>query len=187
MKKLFITLIVLLGMQSSFAQTKVGDVTLPGKKQYDSHELILNGAGMREKLWFDLYAAGLYLNKKNKNASSIVSANEEMAIHMVIQSSILSNKKMIGALRDGFEETNSAAAIRKIQPKIETFISYLKDEINVDDSYDIVYTPSSGSQLYKNGKLLGAIEGMDFKKALFNIWLANEPVDDDLKDNLLGN
>ena len=187
MKKLFITLVILLGIQSVFAQTKVGEVTLPNKKEYNSQELVLNGAGMREKLWFDLYAAGLYLNKKNNNASSIVSADQEMAIHMVIQSSILSTKKMIGALRDGFEDTNSEADIKKIQPKIDKFISYLKDEINVDDSYDIVYIPSKGSEFYKNGKLLGTIEGMDFKKALFNIWLANDPVDDDLKDNLLGN
>ena len=187
MKKILSFLLLITAVATTtFAQTKVGEVTFPNKKQFGSHELVLNGAGMREKLWFDLYAAGLYLNKKNSNASAIASADEKMAIHMVIQSSILSTKKMIGALRDGFEDTNSEATIKKIQPKIDTFISFLKDEINIDDSYTIVYEPAKGCEFFKNEKLLGTLEGMDFKTALFNIWLAKDPVDDDLKNNMLG-
>ena len=32
----------------------------------------------------------------------------------------------------------------------------------------------------------GTIEGLDFKKALFGIWLGNKPADDDLKAGMLG-
>ena len=39
---------------------------------------------------------------------------------------------------------------------------------------------------YKNDKELGTIEGMEFKKALFGIWLSNRPADDDLKEAMLG-
>ena len=38
----------------------------------------------------------------------------------------------------------------------------------------------------KNGVKKGTIEGLDFKKALFGIWLGNKPADDDLKDGMLG-
>ncbi|WP_010522258.1 chalcone isomerase family protein [Aquimarina agarivorans] len=187
MKKIFFIFITLMIANTAIGQTVVGDATLPNTKTYQSHELVLNGAGLREKLWFDLYAAGLFLNEKNSNASEIVANDQPMAIHLVILSGLLSKKKMIGAFRDGFENTNDAATVKKLKPQIDNFISFLSEEIEVSDSYDIIYTKEKGNELYKNGKLLGAIEGLEFKKALFNIWLSKNPVDDDLKDNLLGN
>jgi hypothetical protein len=39
---------------------------------------------------------------------------------------------------------------------------------------------------HKNGKMLGTIEGLEFKKALFGIWLGNNPADKDLKAGMLG-
>ncbi len=186
MKKVLLGLVALMMLNSTLAQTVIGDATLPNNKTYESHELILNGAGLREKLWFDLYAAGLFLEKKNTNANYILEADKPMAMHLVILSGLLSKKKMIGAFRDGFENTNDEATIKKLQTKIDKFISFLYEEISVSDRYDIIYTTEKGSELYKNGKLLGTIEGLEFKKALFNIWLSKDPVDDDLKDDMLG-
>ena len=38
----------------------------------------------------------------------------------------------------------------------------------------------------KNNKLATTIPGLDFKKALFGIWLCNKPADSTLKDKMLG-
>ncbi|GAA6767582.1 hypothetical protein AAFH68_35310 [Flavobacterium sp. CGRL1] len=38
----------------------------------------------------------------------------------------------------------------------------------------------------KNEILKGKIQGFDFKKALFGIWLSDKPVDETLKKHLLG-
>ncbi|WP_010177465.1 chalcone isomerase family protein [Aquimarina agarilytica] len=187
MKKVLLALVALMMLNSAVAQTVIGDATLPNNKTYESHELILNGAGLREKLWFDLYAAGLFLKEKNTDADAVVAADQPMAIHLVILSGMLSKKKMIGAFRDGFENTNDKATVQKLQSKIDKYVSFISEEISVSDRYDIIYTTEKGNELYKNGKLLGAIEGLEFKKALFNIWLSKEPVDDDLKDSMLGN
>lgn len=40
--------------------------------------------------------------------------------------------------------------------------------------------------VYKNGTKKGSIDGLDFKKALFGIWLCNKPADEDLKEGMLG-
>ena len=40
--------------------------------------------------------------------------------------------------------------------------------------------------VYKNGAKKGSIDGHDFKKALFGIWLGKKPADDDLKEGMLG-
>jgi hypothetical protein len=38
----------------------------------------------------------------------------------------------------------------------------------------------------KNGTTLGTIENKEFSAALFGIWLGDKPVQQDLKDKLLG-
>jgi len=52
--------------------------------------------------------------------------------------------------------------------------------------FDITYQPGVGVVAFKDGKELGTIKGMEFKKALFGIWLGKKPADDDLKENMLG-
>ena len=49
---------------------KVGGVTLPASETYGEYTMKLNGAGVREKLWIDLYAGGLYLTTSSKMRSS---------------------------------------------------------------------------------------------------------------------
>ena len=45
---------------------------------------------------------------------------------------------------------------------------------------------NEGVVVYKNGVKKGSIDGQDFKKALFGIWLCDKPADKDLKDEMLG-
>ncbi len=168
-----------------FAQTKVGDATLPNTITIESKSLKLNGAGLREKFWFDLYACGLYLTNKNTLGSSITKSDKPMAIHLEILSRLLSKKKMIGAFKDGFENTNSTETVNKLNTEFTTFLGFLKDEIKVGDIYLLVYSPENGTTLLKNDTKLGNIKGLLFKTAIFNIWLSKTPVDNDLKSELL--
>lgn len=43
-----------------------------------------------------------------------------------------------------------------------------------------------GTRLTINGEEKGVIAGADFYSALLDIWLGDEPADDDLKDAMLG-
>ncbi len=186
MKKIALLLISLFLCLPLLAQTKVGDATLSNTFKVDTHELILNGAGLREKLWFDLYACGLYLQNKNTSASSITTTDQPMVMHLEILSRLLSKKKMIGAFKDGFNNTNTPETINILEQKFTTFISFLHEDIEVGDKYNLVYTPTTGTTLFKNNNKLGTIESPLFKTAIFNIWLSQNPVDSDLKEKLLG-
>ncbi len=44
------------------AQLTLNSVTLPAKIKQDNTELQLNGGGIRKKLFFKVYVAGLYVN-----------------------------------------------------------------------------------------------------------------------------
>ena len=48
------------------------------------------------------------------------------------------------------------------------------------------YVPGSGTKVTIKGVEKGVVEGEDFNAALLDIWLGDEPADDDLKEAMLG-
>lgn len=185
MKKISILFILLVFSVTTQAQVKVGDATLPKTVSFNGEELTINGAGMREKFFFDIYAGGLYLKQKSTDAHKIADADETMAIKLHIVSGMMSKSKMASALRDGFKKSTNNNT-KPLDDRINQFIGFIKDEIEVGQVYDIVYEKGKGSVIYKNGQEKGFVKGLDFKKALFNIWLGKKPADKGLKDEMLG-
>jgi hypothetical protein len=82
MKKILILLIILLQLSVVNAQITISDVTMPKNVTIKGTTLSLNGAGLREKLWIDLYVAGLYIKTKTTNANTIINANEPISIKL---------------------------------------------------------------------------------------------------------
>ncbi|WP_103865164.1 chalcone isomerase family protein [Aquimarina sp. I32.4] len=186
MKKLSILFIVFVTFISVNSQTKVGDATLPNTVKFNEEKLIINGAGIREKFFFDIYAGALYLKKKNTSASTIAKADETMAIKLHILSGMMSRDKMASALREGFKKSTNGN-LKPYNKRIEKFIGFINNEIEVDQIYDIVYEKGKGSIIYKDGVEKGYVTGLDFKEALFNIWIGSKPADKGLKKEMLGN
>jgi hypothetical protein len=56
------------------AQTKAGGATIPNTVSFEGEKLVLNGVGVREKFWMDMYAGALYLNAGSSNANTIMNA-----------------------------------------------------------------------------------------------------------------
>jgi hypothetical protein len=185
MKNLLLLIISIATVNMAVAQTQVGDVTLDNTLNFGNTELILNGAGIRKKaMVLKLYSGGLYLGKKSKDATTIINADETMAIRLVITSSFVSSEAMQGAVNEGFE-ASTGENTAPIATEIEKFISFFNDEIVEKDMFDITYQ-KTGVVVYKNEKELGTIEGLNFKKALFGIWLGEDPADNKLKKGMLG-
>ena len=186
MRNFLLAILAILTITSVTAQTQVGDATLPNEMTMEGTKLVLNGAGLRKKAGFlKLYAGGLYLSSKSSDANAIINADETMSMKLHITSKLVSAKRMISAVDDGFDSSlngNTAA----MSDKIEKFKSFFSDEIVRGNVFDIAYVKGKGSVVYKNGTEVGVIEGLDFKKALFGIWLGDDPADDDLKEDMLG-
>lgn len=185
MKKQFITFLVLVATVFSVnAQVTVSGVKVDGKMSLEGESLVLNGAGIREKMWIDLYVGSLYVTKKSTNAQDIIDSKDAAAIQLNIVSGMISSEKMITAVNEGFENsTNKNTA--PLKAKIDKFKGFFKDEIVKGDIFIIMYNGSEVT-VYKNGVKKGSVDGHDFKKALFGIWLGKKPADDDLKDGMLG-
>lgn len=164
-------------------QAQAEDVPFPPQKAFAGQSLVLNGMGVRPKLFLKLYFAGLYLPAKSKDANAILTGKTPVAMRLQINSSMISGEDMEEAVRQGFEVSagNKAAALK---PRIDQLVSIFKEAIKVGDLYDFVYVGGS-TQIFKNGRKSATIAGDDFKQALFGIWLGNQPVHQGLKQQLL--
>ena len=181
-----LTLLLTVATLTSFGQVTLNGVTLPASVKVGESSLNLNGAGIRKKVFFKLYTAGLYTPSKSTDGAALSSADAPIGIRLQITSSMVSSDNMSEAIIEGFEKSTGGKTA-PLKAKIDKFIATFKqDPITEGNVFELFYVPSKGVETYKNGKLLTTIEGQDFKKALFGIWLGSDPVDADLKKGLLG-
>ncbi|ABQ03492.1 chalcone isomerase family protein [Flavobacterium johnsoniae] len=190
MRKILLVLTLLLSLQFSevSAQThlEVNGVTVPRKIEFQGKTLQLNGAGGRSKMWLEVYVQALYLSQLSQDPQFIIDSDTEMAIRIEITSSMVSSNKLTKAMNTGFEKS-AGSNLEELRPRIEQLKSYLSDAITEKDVFVLAYNPlDQNVYVSKNEILKGKIQGFDFKKALFGIWLSDKPVDETLKKHLLG-
>ncbi|MDJ0834200.1 MAG: chalcone isomerase family protein [Gammaproteobacteria bacterium] len=148
--------------------------------------LILNGMGLREKLWIDVYVGSLYLSKASNNVADILAMNTALRIRIDSIYKEVSSEKLIDAWKKGFEKNQTPQKLAQLSEEIAQFYSFFAESSKKGDNFVIDYIPGRGTSVTKNGTLLGTIEGIDFKDALLEIWLGNYPVDKGLKKGMLG-
>ncbi|MBL4662830.1 MAG: chalcone isomerase family protein [Flavobacteriaceae bacterium] len=185
MKNVLVVLIAVFSFNLVSAQTQVGAVTLPNTVNFGGQELALNGAGIRKKaMILKLYSGGLYLATPSSNANSVINSSDYMAIKLHITSGFVSSDAMKDAVEDGFDASMDGDTA-SLSSEITKFVSFFNDEIVEDNIFDITYQGNRGVVVYKNGTEVGSIRGLNFKKALFGIWLGDDPADKKLKNAML--
>ena len=188
-----LTLIIffaLLSCQFIYSQKHfdVNGVIVPRHIDFKGKQLELNGFGTRSKLWMDVYVQALYLSVLSQDAEAILNSNSIMGIRIQITSSLVTSKKLSKAFEKGLRKSIGEENIEKIRPQADILEKLIGREPTVEkDFFNLIYSPEDTSiWVYKNDKLEGKIPGLEFKKAFFGIWLSDNPVDADLKNDLLG-
>ena len=185
-KKYYIVLALLLVMACSdcFAET-VHKVSIEETANCSDQELVLNGVGIRKKLFIKLYVAALYVRNKSSQAEQLLGMSQALCMRLHITSGKITSDKMINATREGFVKSTGGNTT-PIADEIETFLAWLKQPIKKGDVFEFSFVPEAQTQVYKNNQLLGEISNKEFSAALFGIWLGASPVQDNLKTKLLG-
>ncbi|MDV2080438.1 chalcone isomerase family protein [Marinobacter xestospongiae] len=163
----------------------VEGVDVPDTYTAQQSELTLNGAGTRSKWFMDLYVGGLYTPQKASDATAVINADEPQAITLHIISGLITSEKMTSATLEGFESA-TGGNLAPIQSDVNAFLDVFSEEIKEGDVFDLVYLPGEGVRVLKNGDARATVGGLEFKKALFGIWLSDEPAQEDLKQKMLG-
>jgi len=181
-------LLLLLAFAASAASgAEVAGVRLEDKTQVESRDLVLNGAGLRKRVVFNVYVIGLYLPEKKTDAAAVLqlSGPKRAAIHMLRD---VGAEQFTDALVDGLRENHSEADFKALEPRVKDLAGIFAEIKEAKKGMTITLDwTGSATQLTVNGKPAGKpIVGEDFYRALLRIWLGDKPVQNDLKKSLLG-
>jgi hypothetical protein len=174
---------------NAVAQTvEVEGVKFEPTVQVGGTALQLNGAGVRTRAIFKVYAAGLYVPQKANSAAALLAQKgpRRMVIAMLRN---VDADSFSGALNDGLKANLSEAQVAGFKTQIEALNANLKavGEAKKGDLIHFEFTPDAGTRVLVNGQPRGsAIPGEDFFAAVLRIWLGDKPVDGALKKGLVG-
>lgn len=165
---------------------EIAGVRIEDQAKSGNADLVLNGAGVRTKLFFKVYVAALYLPKKATSPGAIIDSKEprRIVLHMLRE---LNADSLFGALLDGLRNNHSETELSSLKPDIDQFERIMRgigtakngDVIGIDLAAD-------GVSVAFNGQARGNVGGEAFPRALLKVWLGDKPADADLKRALLG-
>ncbi|WP_322551024.1 chalcone isomerase family protein [Flavobacterium psychraquaticum] len=191
MKKILMVLFILLFNLSHSQEDKDFDgikikTSIKVEDGDSKTKLVLNGAGIREKMWVNLYVQALYLPEQSNDAEKILESDATIATRLHITSSLVTKKKLIQAMEDGISKSYKGD-INLIKERLDTFMSFFETQLDKEGYADMVYSANKEkTAVYLNRKFIGDVPGKDFRKALFGIWLEDNCVDKTLRKRLLG-
>ena len=171
------------------AQTaEIAGVKFANTLQVGNTKLQLNGAGVRYKVVFKVYAAALYLTDKATTPEAVLASNGPRHLQIVMLREIDANE--LGKLFTRGMEQNApreefSKSISGIIRMSDIFSSHKK--LGAGESFAVEWVPGTGTVILVNGKPEGQpIREPEFYSALMKIWLGKSPADQQLKDALLG-
>lgn len=168
------------------ADIEVSDINYKSSLSFQNETFLLNGAGIREKFFIDLYTIGLYVKGKSTSGSSILNSNKNKFVKIVVVSGLITADRFNKGMDEGFEKSTN----KNVAP-IKSEIAQLKkgfgSDFNVGDEFDVYFAGTGETKIFKAGKLTITIKANKvFQKALLGMWIGSDPVVGDLKEDLLG-
>lgn len=180
---LFLASMVMAAASPAFARAgEVSGIKMPDTVSVEGRTLKLNGIGLRKKVVFKVYVAGLYAETPSKDAAAILSSDQIKRMQLSILRSLKASQVM-EAIEEGFEK-NSKAQMGALKERLAKFGGMISDVVE-GDQIVMTYVPGKGTAVSVKGAEKGVIEGKDFADALFSVWLGSNPVQEDLKKALL--
>lgn len=168
--------------------TEVAGVKFDNTIQLGGGPLVLNGAGVRYKAIFKVYAAALYLPSKTTNPETAIAMPGAKRIQLVMLRSVDGNEfgKLLSA---GMEKNASKDEFIQSLPGIvrmgEAAARY--KQLATGDTLIFDWVPNVGFTLYVKGRQeVGPYKDPAFYNAMTKIWLGRAPADLLLKEGLLG-
>lgn len=178
----------MLAITGAQAAVDIKGVKFNDTYQLGNQTLQLNGAGMRVKVIIDVYAAGLYVGKKEHAVGALLSQGGAKSMQIVLFRD-LTGEDFASAMVKGFNSNNTDADIAKYSSKLEEIKGLMAGFGSVKKGAVIRIdgVPGHGIKVLIDGAAKGSVASDDdFYTALLKIWLGQHPVDSELKHALVG-
>jgi len=172
----------------AFAATDVAGVKFDDTATVNGQALKLNGAGLRTKVIFKVYALGLYLPEKKTTATDILATQGARRVQIVSLRD-LSSEDFGDAFMKGLNANTDATERTRLLPQTKTFGEMFAaiPGLKKGDVLLVDWIPGTGTVCTLNGKKIGeTVPDVAFYNAILRIWIGDKPADSDLKPKLLG-
>lgn len=167
---------------------EVGGVKIDEAVTVEGQPLKLNGAGVRTKFVFKVYAMGLYLADHKTTPGDIQALAGPKRVTIVMLREVASDE-LAKTFVAGLNNNSNAAEKAKVSDQTQKFEKMFTTVpvVKKGDVITLDWLPATGTVSQLNGKPLGeALPDAAFYNAVLRIWLGEKPVDDALKSALLG-
>jgi hypothetical protein len=180
------------GAQTAMAQA-AGGVTLSGVRfepeaTVGGQKLLLNGAGVRFREVFKVYAAALYAQSKLTTNDAVLKVTGPRRMHLVALRNVKGDD--FGKLfTRAMEDNASREEFAKNVPNVIKMGQIFADARNFNEKDVILldWVPGTGTVIQHKGKLMTEpIKDVDFYVLLSKIWFGQKPADEALRVALLG-
>ncbi len=169
------------------AQKVVEGVRFDSTLDLGGQRLQLNGAGVRKRMVFDVYTAGLYVAQPGQDAEKLAAQGgaKRVALRFLRE---VDSELFVTSLHNGLKANHREDQLAKWRPQVESLTATIKtialarrgDSINFD------YIPAEGIRVTVNGATRGpVIQGEDFYSAVLRVWIGEKPADEGLKKGIV--
>ncbi|EGF32875.1 Hypothetical protein IMCC9480_1715 [Oxalobacteraceae bacterium IMCC9480] len=151
-------------------------------------ELRLNGAGIRFKAVFKVYAAGLYLTNRCASLPEVLAVGGARRVRIVLLRDIGSEEfrqSFLGAI----QRNNERSEKNRLAPQLVRLSEQLGAGADLKSGDVLIadWVPGIGTSFLRNGQQFGEpLPDLAFFNAVLRIWLGDKPVDAGLKRLMLG-
>jgi Chalcone isomerase-like len=184
-----ITAVMFMASGASLAQTvELEGVKLEPTVKVGAATLQLNGAGVRTRVVFKVYVAGLYVPHKSSNAATLLADKGARRVAITMLRGVDADT-FVKALNDGLHNNHTDAQLAAMKPQIDALNAILisAGEVKKGDVIHFDYLPDAGTRTTLNGRALGGVIASDtFFTAVLRTWLGEKTSDAGLRKGLLG-
>ena len=180
--------VLLVSMSALTSAAEIAGITVVERTTLGGSELVLNGAGLRKKLFFKVYVAGLYLTHKKRSPTEVFAlAGPKRASITLLRD--LPAQELVLALTEGIRNNCSPEQQQALKDRIDALAANLLSlrQGKKGDVITVDWLPDQGTVVTLNGEIKGeTIPGYDLYLALLRVWLGDHPTSVGLKRALLG-
>jgi len=164
------------------AALTVEDIDFQESVSIDNKQIPIRGAALLRWLKiFKVYVAALYLPKNGSPNDVLADIPKRLEISYLVSIPGPDFGKGAEAI---LERNNSPSELARLRSRIDKLNAVYRD-VKPGDRYALTYVPGQGTELSYNGRPLITIEGADFAAAYFGIWLGKDPIDLEMRSQLI--
>ncbi|EPZ15572.1 hypothetical protein M622_15375 [Thauera terpenica 58Eu] len=171
----------------ALANIDVGGVDFKSQDSVENTRVELNGAGLRTRLTFKVYAMGLYLRQPTSSPAAVLDDAGVKRIRIVMIRD-LKGKQFADALLAGLERNHDSITLAALKPATDALLTAIMGSGEAKAGTELILDQlaSGATRLLINGQVQGSdIADPAFYPALLRIWLGEGPADSALKADLL--